>query len=157
MGMSPYVARIRAAIGHDLLLSPSVCAIIHNERGEVLLMQRQDDNKWDPPGGHIDPNETPAQAAERETYEESGLIVKARRIVGVLGGRAVEHCYPNGDRTQPLIVCFACDVIGGALQSLDGEAKNFGYFAPDALPKLSTAYTNEILFHRIGDAVYFQT
>ena len=35
MGMSPYVARIRAAIGHDLLLSPSACAIIHNERGEV--------------------------------------------------------------------------------------------------------------------------
>ena len=157
MGMSPYVARIRAAIGHDLLLSPSACAIIHNERGEVLLMQRLDDDKWDPPGGHIDPDETPAQAAERETYEESGLIVKARRIVGVLGGRAVEHCYPNGDRAQPLIVCFACDVIGGALQSLDGEAKNFGYFAPDALPKLSTAYTIEILFHRIGDAVYFQT
>ena len=157
MGMSPYVARIRAAIGHDLLLSPSACAIIHNERGEVLLMHRLDDDKWDPPGGHIDPDETPAQAAERETYEESGLIVKARRIVGVLGGREVEHCYPNGDRAQPLIVCFACDVIGGALQSLDGEAKNFGYFAPDALPKLSTAYTNEILFHRIGDAVYFQT
>ena len=155
--MSPYVARIRAAIGHDLLLSPSACAIIHNERGEVLLMHRLDDDKWDPPGGHIDPDETPAQAAERETYEESGLIVKARRIVGVLGGREVEHCYPNGDRAQPLIVCFACDVIGGALQSLDGEAKNFGYFAPDALPKLSTAYTNEILFHRIGDAVYFQT
>ena len=157
MGMSPYVARIRAAIGHDLLLSPSACAIIHNERGEVLLMQRRDDDKWDPPGGHIDPNETPAQAAERETYEESGLVVKARRIVGVLGGRALEHCYPNGDKTQPLIVCFACEVIGGTLQSLDGEAKNFGYFARDALPKLSTAYTNEILFHRIGDAVYFQT
>ena len=155
--MSPYVARIRAAIGHDLLLSPSACAIIHNERGEVLLMHRRDDDKWDPPGGHVDPDETPAQAAERETYEESGLIVKARRIVGVLGGREVEHFYPNGDRAQPLIVCFACDVIGGALQSLDGEAKNFGYFAPDALPKLSTAYTNEILFHRIGDAVYFQT
>ena len=126
MGMSPYVARIRAAIGHDLLLSPSACAIIHNERGEVLLMHRLDDDKWDPPGGHIDPDETPAQAAERETYEESGLIVKARRIVGVLGGREVEHCYPNGDRAQPLIVCFACDVIGGALQSLDGEAKNRG-------------------------------
>ena len=156
MGMSPYVARIRAAIGHDLLLSPSACAIIHNECGEVLLMQRQDDNKWDPPGGHIDPNETPAQAAERETYEESGLVVKARRIVGVLGGRALEHCYPNGDKTQPLIVCFACEVIGGTLQSLDGEAKNFGYFARGSSPELSTVYPDEILFHQKDDAVYFQ-
>ena len=156
MGMSPYVARIRAAIGHNLLLSPSACAIIHNERGEVLLMHRQDDDKWDPPGGHIDPDETPAQAAERETYEESGLVVKARRIVGVLGGRALEHCYPNGDRTQPLIVCFACEVIGGTLQSLDGEAKNFGYFARGSSPELSTVYPDEILFHQKDDAVYFQ-
>ena len=154
--MSPYVARIRAAIGHDLLLSPSACAIIHNGRGEVLLMHRQDDDKWDPPGGHIDPDETPAQAAERETYEESGLVVRARRIVGVLGGRAIEHCYPNGDRVQPLIVCFACEVIEGTLQSLDGEAKNFGYFARGSLPELSTAYPHAVLFHQTGDAVYFQ-
>ena len=131
--------------------------MIHNERGEVLLMHRQDDDKWDPPGGHIDPDETPAQAAERETYEESGLVVKARRIVGVLGGRALEHCYPNGDKVQPLIVCFACDVTGGSLQSLDGEAKNFGYFARGSLPELSTVYPDEILFHQTGDAVYFQS
>ena len=154
--MSPYVSRIRAAIGHDLLLAPSACAIIHNERGEVLLMHRQDDDKWDPPGGHIDPDETPAMAAERETYEETGLVVKAIGIVGVLGGRALEHHYPNGDKTQPLIVCFACQVTGGALQSLDGEAKNFGYFPPGSLPELSTAYPYAILFHQAGDAVYFQ-
>ena len=156
MAMSPYVARIRAAIGHDLLLSPSACAIIHNERGEVLLMHRQDDDKWDPPGGHIDPDETPAQAAVREAYEECGLTIKALRVAGILGGRAYEHRYPNGDRTQPHIVCFFCAVISGTLSAIDGEAKGFGYFARETLPPLSTFYPDEILFHQIGDPVYFQ-
>lgn len=155
MGMSPYVARIRAAISHDLLLSPSACAIIHNERGEVLLMHRLDDDKWDPPGGHIDPDETPAQAVVREAYEECGLTVKARRVVGVLGGRAYEHRYPNGDRTQAHIVCFSCEVISGTLKAIDGEAKGFGYFTRETLPPLSTFYPDEILFNQIGDPVYF--
>ena len=29
--------------------------------------------KWLPPGGHLEPNESPAMAAKREVFEETGL------------------------------------------------------------------------------------
>ena len=101
MGMSPYVRRIRDAIGHDLLLPPAASAIIRSERGEVLLLKRCDDGKWNPPGGHIDRDETPAFAAERETFEETGLVVRAKKLVAVIGGKTIEHRYPNSDLMQP--------------------------------------------------------
>jgi mutator protein MutT len=156
MGMSPYVRRIRDAIGHDLLLCPAASAIIHNERGEVLLLKRRDDGKWDPPGGHIDPDETPAIAAEREALEETGLVVRATNLIGVIGGKAIEHRYPNHDLIQPLIVCFLCEVRSGKLLAVDGEASEFRYFAQDGLPEMSTTYPLEILFPTAGQAAFFQ-
>lgn len=154
--MSPYIRRLRRAVGHDLLLTPAACAIIHNEQGQVLLMKRRDDGNWDPPGGHIDPGETPAAAAEREALEEAGLRVRADRIVGVLGGLEFAHRYPNGDQTQPLIVCFACNVTGGALEATDGEAAELRYFSQDELPTLSTRYPLAVLFPAASGPAYFQ-
>ncbi|MET7401412.1 NUDIX domain-containing protein [Dactylosporangium sp. NPDC005572] len=52
--------------------------IVCLDRGErVLLMNWQDpadgSRLWEPPGGGIDPGETPLQAARRELVEETGL------------------------------------------------------------------------------------
>lgn len=40
--------------------------------GSVLLVKRSNDGRWGFPGGHIEPNETPREAAERECVEELG-------------------------------------------------------------------------------------
>ena len=48
--------------------------ILNEER--VLLIQHRKLGKWLPPGGHIDPNETPPEAAKREVLEETGLEVE---------------------------------------------------------------------------------
>lgn len=47
--------------------------IIHEE--EVLLLFHPKLQKWLPPGGHIEPNETPPDAARREVREETGLEI----------------------------------------------------------------------------------
>jgi 8-oxo-dGTP pyrophosphatase MutT (NUDIX family) len=42
---------------------------------KVLLIHHRKHNKWLPPGGHLDPNETPPEAARREAREETGLEI----------------------------------------------------------------------------------
>jgi 8-oxo-dGTP pyrophosphatase MutT (NUDIX family) len=72
-------------------------AIVVGPRG-VLLHRHKRLGIWLQPGGHIDPGETPWQAAIREVLEETGLVARpddgGARLVHVdvhQGGRGHEH------------------------------------------------------------------
>src|SRR4051812_42054560 len=62
MPISDYIHNLRTKIGNDLLLLPSVGAVILNDERHVLLQRSTDDGKWYVPGGAIDPGEEPADA-----------------------------------------------------------------------------------------------
>lgn len=42
--------------------------------GRILLSRHRARTTWETQGGHIEPGETPEQAARRELYEESGAV-----------------------------------------------------------------------------------
>lgn len=46
------------------------------DQDKVLLIHHKKFNKWMPPGGHVDPNELPSDAAIRETKEETGIDIE---------------------------------------------------------------------------------
>ena len=46
------------------------------DNGKVLLIPHPKFNKWLPPGGHVELNETPPQCAIREALEETGLVIE---------------------------------------------------------------------------------
>lgn len=46
------------------------------QQKKVLLIFHQKFGKWLPPGGHLEPNETPPEGAIREVLEETGLEVE---------------------------------------------------------------------------------
>ena len=48
-------------------------AVVLDEHDRVLLVHHNKLGQWLYPGGHIDPNEDPAQAALREVREETGI------------------------------------------------------------------------------------
>lgn len=54
-----------------------VTAALIRHEGRMLIAQRQNSgrfaNKWEFPGGKVDPDETPPQALRRELEEELGL------------------------------------------------------------------------------------
>ena len=104
MPISPYIAGLRARVGHDLLMLPGVSAVVRNDRGQILLGRRSDDGSWGLPAGAIDPGEQPADAVVREIYEETGVVAEIERIGGVALNRAI---YPNGDVCDYLDVWFA--------------------------------------------------
>ncbi|MEU4618323.1 NUDIX hydrolase [Streptomyces umbrinus] len=54
-----------------------ICSGYLVERGKVLLVHHKGFDKWVPPGGHLETEETFSAAAVREFKEETGLQVKA--------------------------------------------------------------------------------
>ena len=49
-------------------------AILSEYQGKILLSQHKNRTTWETQGGHIEPGETPMEAARRELYEESGAL-----------------------------------------------------------------------------------
>src|SRR5688572_19408976 len=108
--MSPYFRQLRAKIGHDLLLTPSVAAVIRDSRGRLLLQEKSSGEGWSLPAGAIEPGESPQQAIEREVLEETGLVVAPEEVLGVFGGRLFRYVYPSGDAVEYTVVLFRCEV-----------------------------------------------
>ena len=74
MPMSPYIANLRARVGHDLLMSPGVAAIIRSDHREILLQRRSDNGRWGLPGGAIAGAALPIGPPLYEAPEIAGKI-----------------------------------------------------------------------------------
>jgi 8-oxo-dGTP pyrophosphatase MutT (NUDIX family) len=58
-------------------------AIVLNDNGQILILKRSDDETWCFPCGWVDVQESPAQAAVREVYEETGLSLLADAYISI--------------------------------------------------------------------------
>lgn len=120
MPMSDYMAGLRAKIGHDLVEVPTVSILVFDDAGRVLLVRHVESGIWTTPGGMLEPGETPADAALREMWEETGLEVELTQLVGVLGGPECFTTYANGDRIAWVSVVFRGRTLRGTPRP-DGE------------------------------------
>jgi len=105
-------------------------AAIFNETGDILLMDRADGGGWCLPCGWVEPNERPCDAAVREAFEETGLIVEIDRLVGVFSR-------PAGAETGPhamIGIVHLARVVGGRLE-LSHEGKALRYWPLEAVPR----------------------
>jgi 8-oxo-dGTP pyrophosphatase MutT (NUDIX family) len=152
--MSPYLERLRGAVGTDLLIVPGAAGIVRDAHGRVLVLKRSDDGQWDLPAGASDPGETPAETVQREVREESGLDVRAMRLAGVFGGREFRHTYPDGSQVEALVMVFDCELLGGELRHDDGEATAAQFFAPHEMPRLIYPYPAELFTEPAQRAVF---
>jgi len=97
---------------------------------KLLMVRERVDGCWTMPGGWADVGERPAEAVEREVWEEAGFHVKAVKVVGI---------YDN-NRIEPLQIfhafkiVFLCELISGeATPSF--ETTEVGFFGSDEIPK----------------------
>lgn len=63
--------------------------LIHD--GNILLVKHKKLGIWLNPGGHIEPDEAPHQAAEREFWEETQITVKAKKYGFMADDDRVEY------------------------------------------------------------------
>ena len=102
--------------------------------GAVLLLRERADGRWALPGGWADVGWSPAAMVELEVAEESGFQVRARRLLA-LWDRSRHNPGPFPHSVYKVAV--ACDLLGGSARP-SIETLDAGWFAPDALPQLST-------------------
>lgn len=138
MGIAVHIARLRVAVGHDLLLLPSVSVLPVDRSGRLLLVRHAGhDDGWGTLGGAVEPGESPAAAAVRETREEISADVELVRLLDVLGGPDYEVSYPNGDRVAYVTAVYQARIIAGTPAPGDGELSEIGWFTADELPALA--------------------
>ena len=127
-----------AACGHIVYVNPRlvVTAVPVTDRGELVLLRRGIEpgyGSWAQPGGFLEVDETVNQAAIRETFEETGLLIEPGEIIGLY------------TRLEAAVVTIAFEarVIGGAA-IVTPEALEVRPFAPEEVPWGGIAFKTTI-------------
>ena len=116
-------------------LVPAASAIVTNDRGEILMQRRVDNNFWALPGGTMDFGETIVQTAEREVREETGIDVRVDGIVGTFSDPRHIIEYSDGEVRQQFNICFHAKLVGGQLRS-SNESTEVRWIPPRQLRDL---------------------
>jgi 8-oxo-dGTP pyrophosphatase MutT (NUDIX family) len=102
-------------------------AAIFDEGGRIFLTRRTDNGQWCLPGGRMEPGESVAEACEREVWEETGLEVRVKRLVGVYSHPDQLVVYPDGNKAHIVALHFEAEIVGGE-PALSNETTGYGYF-----------------------------
>jgi ADP-ribose pyrophosphatase YjhB (NUDIX family) len=107
----------------------AVAAVVGNDAGEMLLVQRADSGVWLYPTGWADVGYSVSEVVVKEVREETGILCEPVRLLAVLDG------FRLGFTRIPMhLLMFHCRAIGGELQSHPLETSAVGWFAEDNLP-----------------------
>lgn len=126
-------------INHIPFIQTGAAIIIRNEKGQILLQERTDRNKWGLPGGCQDLGEDLRVTAVREAYEETGIELDPNEIelIDTLSGESRKNSYPNGDIVYNNTSLYVADISMADASQLkgDSETKRLQFFDPEEVPE----------------------
>jgi len=120
-----------AGLGVAGYVTPKVAvgAVVGDDEGRILLVQRADSGVWLYPTGWADVGYSPAEVVVKEVHEETGIECEPIRLIAVLDGQRM------GFTRIPLYsLVFHCRAVGGTLEAHPLECADVGWFAEDAMP-----------------------
>jgi ADP-ribose pyrophosphatase YjhB (NUDIX family) len=107
----------------------AVAAVVGNDAGEMLLVQRADSGVWLYPTGWADVGYSVSEVVVKEVREETGIDCQPTRLLAVLDG------FRLGFTRIPMhLLMFHCVATGGGLQRHPLETAAVGWFAEENLP-----------------------
>ncbi len=149
---SAYLRRLRSVVGHQLLVLPSMTVLLHDpeHHDRMLLLRHRDTGRWVAPGGMVEPDEDPADAARRETREETGYEVELGRILGAFGGPEFRVEYPNGDVVSYVMTVYEARARGRHDVADGGEALELRFVSMAEAETLDTAAWLKAVLRAVG-------
>ena len=135
--MSDYIMDLRKIVGKRPLLQCAASVIIINERGELLLGKRTDNQKWGYAGGSMNLGESVEDCARRELLEEMNLIADELEFFMINSGEETHYIYPNGDEVYNVEIIYLCRKYHGDMRPQKSELSELRFFPPDQLPEIS--------------------
>lgn len=120
---------------------PASCVVLVDENERVLLTKRSVEPKiglWCLPGGFMELDETPEDAALRELMEETGVTGQIEHLLGVMSG-------PNALYGTVLITGYLIKQFSGTPVAND-DVSEVGFFDFNELPEI--AFESHTLFIR---------
>ncbi len=124
-----WMAEVRTGLAGYATPKIAVGAIVGNDDGELLMIQRADSGIWLYVTGWADIGYSASEVAEKEVLEETGIVCEAVRPIGIFDGLRL------GFTTIPLYsIVFQCRATGGELRPHPQEVTDVGWFRPDNLP-----------------------
>jgi ADP-ribose pyrophosphatase YjhB (NUDIX family) len=106
-----------------------VAAIVGDDEGRILLIQRADSGIWLYPTGWADIGYSASEVAVKEVKEETGIDCEVVRFIGLLDGLRLGFT-----RVPMYLLQFHCRAVGGELKAHPLEVAAVGFFGEDELP-----------------------
>lgn len=108
--------------------------IVTREDGAVLLIRRSDNGNWALPGGAIELRESVADAAVRETREETGIDCQVTGMAGVYSDpRHLIHYLSNDEVRREFAVAVTARPVSGRPETSE-ESLDVRWVSPENLP-----------------------
>ena len=119
-----------------VLLQDGAAAIIVNDKGQILLQSRTDNERWGLPGGCQELGERFEETVIREVKEETNLDITEDNLelIGIIAGGTRRKEYPNGDVVINNTALYCVKNYTGEVK-WDSESKEMRFFDLDNLPE----------------------
>ena len=107
-------------VGVPGYVTPKVAigAIVGNDDGQLLLVQRADSGIWLYPTGWADVGYSPAEVAVKEVAEETGVECVPERVLAVIDGQRMGF-----SRFGMYMLVFHCRAVGGELHPIRSSVR----------------------------------
>ena len=105
----------------------------------------------------MDPGESPADAARRETREETSVEVELLELAGVFGGGpAFRHVYPNGDEVAWVTIAFEARIARGTPAPDNEEIAEVRWATVEEIQTLDLTPATQHVLALVGDGRSFE-
>ena len=138
--------------------SSAIGVLLFGESGKVLIVKPHYKDHWTIPGGVIEGNESPIQAAVREVREEVGLDIQVERLLCL---HYLQH-WVGDKKYDSYKFCALARIEDSGHHKMDGEIEDSKWVTPAEAKKILGGSSVNLVKNGLkaiddGTVVYFES